>query len=158
MPTFKFEAMDTTGGEVKDSVDAVNEEEAQQKIKQMGYFVTRLTEVAGKTQKGKKKGKGGAININIKIPGLGEFVRRAIPVTQPFPFVPPVPDYLVQVYRAFGARRMMWGSDYPPVAGREGYENALRLVQSEFAALTGVSDEDREWIFGRTALSVFPVR
>jgi type IV pilus assembly protein PilC len=58
MPTYKFEAMDTTGGEVKDSVDATNEEEAQQKIRQMGYFVTRLTEVAGKTgakKKDKKK-------------------------------------------------------------------------------------------------------
>ena len=30
MPTFKFEAMDTTGSEVKDSVDAASEEEAQQ--------------------------------------------------------------------------------------------------------------------------------
>src|SRR5712691_9484306 len=56
MPTFKFEAMDTTGGEVKDSVDALSEEEAQQKIKQMGYFVTKITEVAA----GKKKGKGKA--------------------------------------------------------------------------------------------------
>src|SRR5712691_6097854 len=54
MPTFKFEAMDTTGGEVKDSVDALSEEEAQQKIKQMGYFVTKITEV----QTGKSKGKG----------------------------------------------------------------------------------------------------
>jgi type IV pilus assembly protein PilC len=58
MPTYKFEAMDTTGGEVKDSVDATNEEEAQQKIRQMGYFVTRLTEVVQKTKEGKKKGKG----------------------------------------------------------------------------------------------------
>ncbi len=59
MPTYKFEAMDTTGGEVKDSVDAGSEEEAQQKIRQMGYFVTRLTEVAGKKKKAKvlKKGK-----------------------------------------------------------------------------------------------------
>ena len=48
MPTFKFEAMDTTGGEVKDTVEAATEEEAQQKIRQMGYFVTRLTEVAAK--------------------------------------------------------------------------------------------------------------
>src|SRR5215471_9765859 len=56
MPSFKFEAMDTTGAEVKDSVDAVNEEEAQQKIRQMGYFVTKITEVAG-TGKGKAKGK-----------------------------------------------------------------------------------------------------
>ena len=33
--------------EVKDSIEATNEEEAQQKIKQMGYFVTKLTAVAG---------------------------------------------------------------------------------------------------------------
>src|SRR6516225_2809508 len=57
MPTFKFEAMDTTGGEVKDSVEAASEEEAQQKIRQMGYFVTRLTEVAAKKKKEKAKGK-----------------------------------------------------------------------------------------------------
>src|SRR5207248_8878630 len=57
MPTFKFEAMDTTGSEVKDTVEAPSEEEAQQKIKQMGYFVTKITEVAAKTKKG-KKGKG----------------------------------------------------------------------------------------------------
>ena len=55
MPTFKYEAMDTSGGEVKDSVEASNEEEAQQKIRQMGYFVTKITEVAGKAKKGKKK-------------------------------------------------------------------------------------------------------
>src|SRR5438067_12503536 len=56
MPTYKFEAMDTTGGEVKDSVEALSEEEAQQKIKQMGYFVTKIAEV----QTGKKKGVKGA--------------------------------------------------------------------------------------------------
>src|SRR5271165_5922040 len=55
MPTFKYEAMDTSGGEVKDSVEAVNEEEAQQKIRQMGYFVTKITEVASSKGKGKKK-------------------------------------------------------------------------------------------------------
>ena len=54
MPTYKFEAMDTTGGEIKDSIDATNEEEAQQKIRQMGYFVTRLTEQVAKGKKDKK--------------------------------------------------------------------------------------------------------
>jgi type IV pilus assembly protein PilC len=52
MPTYKFEAMSTTGEEVKDSIDAASEEEAQQKIRQMGYFVTRIQEVGG-TKKGK---------------------------------------------------------------------------------------------------------
>ncbi len=54
MPTYKYEAMDTSGGEVKDTIDAGNEEEAQQKIRQLGYFVTKITEQqSGK--KGKKK-------------------------------------------------------------------------------------------------------
>ena len=59
MPTYKFEAMDTTGGEVKDSVEAGSEEEAQQKIRQMGYFVTRIQEAGGqkKGQKAKQKKK-----------------------------------------------------------------------------------------------------
>ena len=56
MPTFKFEAMDTTGEEVKDQIEALNEEEAQQKIKQMGYFVTKLTQL-GEAKKGGKRGK-----------------------------------------------------------------------------------------------------
>jgi type IV pilus assembly protein PilC len=55
MPTYKFEAMDTTGGEVKDSVEAASEEEAQQKIRQMGYFVTKITETATGKKAGKKK-------------------------------------------------------------------------------------------------------
>jgi len=58
MPTFKFEAMDTSGDEVKDEIEATNEEEAQQKIKQMGYFVTKLVATGG-GQKGKKKKKKG---------------------------------------------------------------------------------------------------
>ncbi len=58
MPTFKYEAMDTSGGEVKDSIEANNEEEAQQKIRQMGYFVTKITEMAG-AKKGKKAAKKG---------------------------------------------------------------------------------------------------
>jgi type IV pilus assembly protein PilC len=51
MPTFQFEAMDATGQEIKDVIDAPTEEEAQQTIRQMGYFVTRIAQ---------KKQKGGA--------------------------------------------------------------------------------------------------
>lgn len=42
MPTYQFEAMDSTGKEIKDVVEAVNEEEAQATIKQMGYYITRI--------------------------------------------------------------------------------------------------------------------
>lgn len=59
MPTYKFEAMDTSGEEVKDEIEATSEEEAQQKIKQMGYFVTKLTAMGGAKAKGKKKKAGG---------------------------------------------------------------------------------------------------
>ena len=57
VPTYKYEAMSATGEEVKDVIDAASEDEAQQKIRQMGYFVTRLQEQAGKKTKGKKKAK-----------------------------------------------------------------------------------------------------
>src|SRR4030042_2197928 len=43
MPTFQFEAMDSTGAEIKDVIDAPTEEDAQATIRQMGYFVTKLT-------------------------------------------------------------------------------------------------------------------
>ena len=43
MPTYQFEAMDATGQEIKDVIDAPNEEEAQATIRQMGYFVTKIS-------------------------------------------------------------------------------------------------------------------
>jgi predicted TIM-barrel fold metal-dependent hydrolase len=46
----------------------------------------------------------------------------------------------------------MWGSDFPPVAGREGYHNALYGTMEH---LNCRSDDDKEWIFGKTALSLF---
>lgn len=42
MPTYQFEAMDATGEEIKDVIEAATEEEAQTTIRQMGYFVTRI--------------------------------------------------------------------------------------------------------------------
>lgn len=71
MPTYQYEAMDTTGGEVKDTIDAASEEEAQQKIRSMGYFVTRLTEVAGKKKKDKKKQQGPVKSTKTKVLTLG---------------------------------------------------------------------------------------
>ena len=94
-------------------------------------------------------------NVFIKVTGLGEFCRRALPVTEPFPFERPIPPLLEEAFAAFGPRRMLWGSDFPPVSGREGYRNALRLPLEQFAAR---SAEDRELIFGGTALALFPVR
>ena len=51
MPTFQYEAMDHTGKEVKDSIDASTQEEAQQLIRQKGFFVTKISERAAKKAK-----------------------------------------------------------------------------------------------------------
>ena len=42
MPSFQFEAMDATGQEIRDVVDAENQAEAQATIRKMGYFVTKI--------------------------------------------------------------------------------------------------------------------
>jgi len=56
MPTFQYEAMDNSGLEVKDTIEAGSEAEAQAKIKEKGYFVTRIVE-KGKPGKKTKDGK-----------------------------------------------------------------------------------------------------
>jgi type IV pilus assembly protein PilC len=53
MPTYQYEAMDNTGTEIKESIEAESEAEAQQLIRDKGFFVTNITE----QQKKKKKKK-----------------------------------------------------------------------------------------------------
>lgn len=52
MPIYQYEAMDNSGAEIKDTVEASSEAEAQQRIKEQGFFVTKITE---KGRSGKKK-------------------------------------------------------------------------------------------------------
>ena len=84
-------------------------------------------------------------NLSIKLPGFGEFCELPHPFAQ-------VPTLARMALEAFGPQRVMWGSDYPPVSSREGYDNALNFPMDYFSDLT---QEDREWIFGRTARSVW---
>lgn len=60
MPTYQFEAMDATGQEIRDEIDAANEEEAQTTIRQMGYFVTKISvkkqAAAAAKKSGRKRG------------------------------------------------------------------------------------------------------
>ena len=90
-------------------------------------------------------------NLYIKFGGLGEFCTRSPRLVPQFGFAE-VPPLIEMAYEAFGPRRMMWGSDFPPVGGREGYRNALQgtLEHPAFS-----SQEDREWVFGQTALAVW---
>ena len=90
-------------------------------------------------------------NVFMKVPGLGEVSTRAMPVRTPFPFED-APPLIEMALKAFGARRLMWGSDFPPVAAREGYGNALRLPMER---VRFASEEDKEWVFGKTAASLW---
>jgi len=59
MPTYQFEAMDATGNEIKDVIEASSEEEAQATIRQMGYYPTKITLKKARAAADKKKtGKG----------------------------------------------------------------------------------------------------
>jgi L-fuconolactonase len=94
-------------------------------------------------------------NIYMKVSGLGEFCERAGPPYGAFPFQRPIPRLLPLAYQTFGPSRLIWGSDFPLVAAREGYSNALRLSMEEFAA---IDESSVSLIFGETAQRVFPPR
>ena len=52
----------------------------------------------------------------------------------------------------FGASRIAWGSNYPASAG-----SLSELLKVSQTALSVLSAEDRDWIFARTALTLYPV-
>src|SRR5947209_4898661 len=56
MPTYAFEAMNSSGQEVKDEVEAGSNEEAIAKIRGKGYFPTKVREKAAKKKVAKKGG------------------------------------------------------------------------------------------------------
>ena len=59
-------------------------------------------------------------------------------------------EKLVQV---FGAKRIMWSSNYPAHPRFGSIKSRLDEAKKVLAFL---SEEDRRWIFGETALSLFP--
>jgi len=81
MPTFLFEAIDaSTGKEIRDTVDAASEAEAQATIRSMGYMVTKLKATKAKAGKGggggsKKPGRSFAIG-GVKSKDLTLFTRQ----------------------------------------------------------------------------------
>lgn len=78
-------------------------------------------------------------NVAAKVSALPCYTSEA------YPF-PGLHKHVRLVYDAFGARRMLWGTDYSrlPVP----YEDCLRLFTE---ALDFLTPEDREWIVGRAA-------
>ncbi len=77
MATFAYEAMNQAGQEVKDEVEAVSTEDALAKIRNLGYFPTRIREKGTKAKAGggtKKKGGGRTGGVNGKV--LTQFTRQ----------------------------------------------------------------------------------
>jgi L-fuconolactonase len=71
---------------------------------------------------------------------------------QPFPY----PDAQIQVkrlYDKFGAKRLMWGTDWPVSLRELPYGQAVELFRDH---MDFVSREDHEWILSRTVQQVWP--
>jgi len=68
-----------------------------------------------------------------------------------FPYEDTAPQ-VQQLVEAYGARRLMWGSDFPFVVHECGYTDAARTL----GALGVLTDEQHEWIMGGTLASLFP--
>ena len=89
-------------------------------------------------------------HVHMKMPGFAEFMPRPRPLLVPvFPTVLPAYEMAVD---AFGASRLMWGSDFPPSANREGYGSVLGFPRDQ---VKWKSESDRDWVFGKTAVTVF---
>src|SRR5688572_7028423 len=81
MATYAFEAMNASGQEVKEEVDANSHEEAIAKIRGKGYFPTKVREKSAKKKKGKGGGGGdaGPAEKKKKMPfAIGGVSRKAL--------------------------------------------------------------------------------
>src|SRR5205809_6063894 len=93
MPKFSYVAMDSRDKETKGTLDVNNQSEAIGRLKEMGFFPTKVVEVdkgkkdkpeaKGKAASGGKPGKKGGLNANIsiKIPGLSGRVKSKVLTT-----------------------------------------------------------------------------
>src|SRR5438046_821394 len=92
MPKFSYVAMDSRGKETKGTLDVANQNEAIGRLKEMGYFPTKVVQVDASKDKGAAKAKAPAggkagkkggfnANLNIKIPGLSGRVKSKVLTT-----------------------------------------------------------------------------
>lgn len=84
-------------------------------------------------------------NTFIKVSGQYSFSKSEYPYAN-------TRDLMSELLKAFGADRMMWGTNFPLILQHEGYGGALDLIRNHYDFLT---DEDREWILGGTAARVW---
>ena len=95
-------------------------------------------------------------NVSLKIPTLGQIAPRQIGKPLPNDGSPVLEasqgSILIEALEAFGAERLLWGSDFPVVASREGYANALNWTRALFE---GRPQEEVDTIFGGNAERIF---
>ncbi|MBI2872461.1 MAG: amidohydrolase [Chloroflexi bacterium] len=91
-------------------------------------------------------------NVYMKVPGLGEIMARPIPARDPTFDLSKAPPFIDMAIEAFGANRLMIGTDYPPSANREGYGNVVRYLREHLSRRTTA---EQEAIFGKTAATLF---
>ena len=89
MPKYDYVALDNRGKETKGTVEVASQNEAIGRVKEMGLFPTKIVETEKgqykkssqkKTRSAARAGgkKGGALNLNITIPGLGGRVKPKV--------------------------------------------------------------------------------
>src|SRR6266496_801101 len=86
MPKFNYVAMDSRGKETKGTLEVNTQNEAIGRLKEMGFFPTKVVEVDKTKEKADPKAKtaakgakkGGGMNLNIKIPGLSGRVKSKV--------------------------------------------------------------------------------
>jgi predicted TIM-barrel fold metal-dependent hydrolase len=61
-------------------------------------------------------------------------------------------EFFSRLIERFSGRRLMWGSNFPATHDRS-FKEQLGLAREDLAF---VSQEDQRWLFGETALSVWP--
>jgi type IV pilus assembly protein PilC len=91
MPKFNYVAMDSRGKETKGTLEVANQNEAISRLKEMGYFPTKVVEADKTKDKADKKAKTavadsrgrkkGGFTLNIRIPGLGGKVKPKVLTT-----------------------------------------------------------------------------
>jgi type IV pilus assembly protein PilC len=88
MPKFNYVAMDSRGKETKGALEVANQNEAIGRIKEMGFFPTKVVEDKGgpgqaAAKKTPAKGKKGGVSLNfqIKIPGFHGRVKSKVLTT-----------------------------------------------------------------------------
>ena len=83
MAIFVYEALNSSGQEVKDELEAPNKEEAVAKVRSLGYFPTKVVEKGGKKKLGakagggpRKKAAGAGFGFGVKTKVLTQFTRQ----------------------------------------------------------------------------------